>query len=122
MSGPIPLGPGLNKLSRRILARLSGMERREVEVWMREDYHLAWLTVLYAARGHADPSGFAFWMMYGITRKKYLALRYASASATTACADGTAKDRDALESPVIPSQRKPPRSERKYERARAASA
>ena len=65
----------MQRLSLRVLARLVYMESHERDVWLREDYRLAWQTVLHAARGHVDPSGFSFWMKYGIVRAKYLAQR-----------------------------------------------
>ena len=56
----------------RVLTFLARAESKTTDPWQADDYRVAWLTVLYAARGHANPWGFAFWSYYGKTLPKAL--------------------------------------------------
>lgn len=42
-------------LSARVLRRLEVSEKKEVDPWLRDDIRIAWITVLYAARGNPEP-------------------------------------------------------------------
>lgn len=46
--------------SERILAYLAVAEQGEPDVWLRDDYRIAWLTVLYSANGRPSPWDWAF--------------------------------------------------------------
>jgi hypothetical protein len=46
--------------SQRILVRLAEAENAEPDVWARDDYRIAWLTVLYCANGRPTPWEWAF--------------------------------------------------------------
>lgn len=63
-----------NKLSARVLSRLAEAETREPDAWLRDDYRIAWLTVLHCAEGIADPWRFAFWKYLGKTPEKLIPL------------------------------------------------
>lgn len=52
-------------LVERILARLEAAEARETNPHFQDDYRIAWITVLHAARGEADPH---FWATYTVLR------------------------------------------------------
>jgi hypothetical protein len=49
-----------------VLEYLAKAEDLERDVWLQDDYRLAWTTVLYASRNQPDPWGFAYWMKYGV--------------------------------------------------------
>lgn len=51
--------------SENILAYLASAEQSEQDIWARDDIRLAWLTVLYAARGYDQPWVYAFCMTFG---------------------------------------------------------
>lgn len=52
--GPGYLSASLPQLTNRILARLERAEWTESRIEFRDDYRIAWITVLYAARGDAS--------------------------------------------------------------------
>lgn len=54
-----------NRVSERVLCRIAQAEAREPDPWIRDDYRVAWLTVLRASEGCPDPFGLAFWGYYG---------------------------------------------------------
>lgn len=54
------------------MARLAQFEAREPEVWLADDYRIAWLTVLHAHQDIPDPWGFAFWRYLGRTYGRVL--------------------------------------------------
>lgn len=54
----------------RVLEYLAKAESRELDPWARDDIHVAWLAVLYAARGFVKPWEYAFWSYYGKTPEK----------------------------------------------------
>ena len=51
---------------RRILFRLESAERREADPWLRDDYRIAWITVLYADRGFGEPHVAASYAVLGL--------------------------------------------------------
>lgn len=51
---------------RRILSRLETAERREVNPHLRDDYRIAWITVLYADRGFWEPHVAATYAVIGL--------------------------------------------------------
>ena len=55
-----------------ILSYLASAEARELDVWVRDDIRIAWLTVLHAASGVADAWGYSFWQFFGKTYPKAL--------------------------------------------------
>lgn len=57
------MGPSL---SERILARLWQAEIREINPHFRDDYRIAWITVLNAARGLRDPHLLATYAVLGL--------------------------------------------------------
>ena len=67
----------------RVLTFLARAESKTTDPWQADDYRVAWLTVLYAARGHANPWEFAFWGYYGKTLSKAL-IAWAERDAQTA--------------------------------------
>ena len=50
----------------RILARLMQAEAHETDVWLRDDYRQAFITVSFAAKGSAIPFVEASYLMYGL--------------------------------------------------------
>jgi hypothetical protein len=70
------------KLSERVLYRLAQAESRESDVWLRDDYRIAWLTVLYASEERTwglddegesfGPWEFAFVSYLGKSHKKLI--------------------------------------------------
>jgi hypothetical protein len=59
-----------SRWTRRILARLEAAEWREPNAHLRDDYRIAWLTVLYADRGVARPDVVACTSILGIAPEK----------------------------------------------------
>jgi len=57
----------------RILNYLSRAEDRESDAWMRDDYRIAWITVLYATRGYREPSVLATYRVLGVHPDKLVA-------------------------------------------------
>jgi hypothetical protein len=57
----------------RILHYLECAEAREPDVWLRDDYRIAWLTILYAARGRPQPFVLATYQVLGIHPDRLLA-------------------------------------------------
>jgi hypothetical protein len=51
--------------SEGILVYLAAAEDREPDVWLKDDYRIAWLTVLYSANGRATPWEWAFNQVIG---------------------------------------------------------
>ena len=50
----------------RVLARLEQRERKEIDPWVRDDIRIAWITVLYAARGESQPHVAASYQVLGL--------------------------------------------------------
>jgi hypothetical protein len=59
-------------LPQRIAQHLAYAEIREPDAWRRDDYHIAILTVFFAANGNPDPWRFAFWWYLGRTPEKLI--------------------------------------------------
>ena len=55
----------ISALARRILSRLEAAEANEQNPHLQDDYRIAWITVLYAARGDPSPH---FWATYKVLR------------------------------------------------------
>jgi hypothetical protein len=55
-----------------ILNYLAKAEEREQDVWLRDDYRIAWLCVLFASRNYADPWRYAFWHYLGRTPERII--------------------------------------------------
>jgi hypothetical protein len=53
-------------LAERVLARLEAAERKESDVWLRDDIRIAWITTLYASRGNPQPHIDATYRVLGI--------------------------------------------------------
>lgn len=53
-------------LSDRVLARLIQAETHESDVWLRDDYRQAFMTVTLAAKGNTMPFVVASYQMYGV--------------------------------------------------------
>jgi hypothetical protein len=51
--------------SEGILVYLASAEEREPDVWLKDDYRIAWLTVLYCANGRPTPWEWAFNQVVG---------------------------------------------------------
>ena len=51
--------------TQNILAYLSRAEWKEPDVWLKDDYRIAWLTVLHCAEGISQPWEYAFWRYLG---------------------------------------------------------
>jgi hypothetical protein len=100
-----------NKISVRVLARLSEAESREPDAWLRDDYRIAWLTVLHCADGISDPWRFAFWKYLGRTPEKLIPLFLERAEKHRLM---NVPDYD----PTLKKQPSPVRSEIKKERAK----
>lgn len=49
----------------RILAYLEQAEWKETDVWYRDDYRIAWLTILHCSEGIDQPWEYAFWRYLG---------------------------------------------------------
>jgi len=47
----LPPGSQSVKLTDRVLLRLEHAEKKEIDPWLRDDIRIAWLTVLWSARG-----------------------------------------------------------------------
>lgn len=56
----------------RVLEYLARAESKELDVWAQDDIRVAWLAVLYAARGFDRPWHYAFWCYYGKTSEKLI--------------------------------------------------
>jgi hypothetical protein len=54
----------------RVLEYLARAESREIDPWAQDDIRVAWMAVLYAARGFQQPWEYAFWCYYGKTAAK----------------------------------------------------
>jgi hypothetical protein len=54
----------------KVLVRLAAAEQAEIDVWLRDDIRIAWLTCLYAARGYAEPHVAATYQVLGIHPSK----------------------------------------------------
>lgn len=108
---------------KRILLRLEKAEEREPDPQLQEDYRIAWITVLYASQGYAEPHVAAFYQVLGIHPKKYFhaksELRRAKLGREFATffpelADPGAVERMLTEHPP----KKPPQSVQEYEKQR----
>ena len=53
-------------LAERVLVRLEAAEQKESDLWLRDDIRIAWITVLYASRGNAQPHIDATYKVLGI--------------------------------------------------------
>lgn len=56
---------GLPSLARRVLFRLERAEEGESNPHFRDDFRIAWITVLYAARGYLCPHVSAWYAVLG---------------------------------------------------------
>jgi len=54
------------RVTRRILSRLELAEGREPDPWFQDDYRIAWITVLRAARGEPIPQVSATYEVLGL--------------------------------------------------------
>jgi hypothetical protein len=52
--------------SEHVLAYLASVEDAEMNPWVKDDLRIAWLTVLYAARGYEIPHIWASYMVLGL--------------------------------------------------------
>lgn len=59
-----------NRTTERILLRLAEQEKAEPDVWLRDDIRIAWITVLYAARGYSEPQVAATYQVLGLHPSK----------------------------------------------------
>jgi hypothetical protein len=57
-------------LSGRVLARLEDCERTEIDPWLRDDFRIAWITVLFASRGNLQPHVDATYRVLGLHPEK----------------------------------------------------
>lgn len=64
-----------HSLAERILARLEDAEHREPNPHFQSDYRIAWITVLYASRGHQQPFVTACYQVLGCHPDKLQSLR-----------------------------------------------
>jgi len=55
-----------SRLSVNAMDYLAAQELAEPNPWLRDDIRIAWLTILFAARGQSDPSVEATWKVLGI--------------------------------------------------------
>lgn len=101
----------LGKKCVHILAYLERAESIEVQPWQRDDLRVAWKTVLYAAQGHPDPWGYAFWSYYGKTWEKALA-EWAKRDRSTEAILAKIE----AEYQALPAPKKPAQSERRIKR------
>ena len=62
--------PALPRLVERVLSRLEQAERSELNPHARYDYRIAWITVLYAARGNSQPHTDATYRVLGLHPEK----------------------------------------------------
>lgn len=80
---------GLPSLARRVLFRLERAEEGESNPHLRDDYRIAWITLLNAARGYSRPHISAWYTVLGLhpdkvwpamveRRKALLGQRYSS--------------------------------------------
>jgi hypothetical protein len=60
----------VNTWTRRVLSRLEHAEARELCPHGRDDYRIAWITVLNAAEGVRDPFGAATYAVLGLHPSK----------------------------------------------------
>lgn len=60
----------LHPLTSRILSRLEVSEWRETDPWLRDDYRIAWITVLLAAYGRSHPDVTATYRVLGLHPEK----------------------------------------------------
>ena len=54
----------------RILFQLEKAERNEVDPWLRDDYRIAWITVLLAGYGRLEPHVTATYRVLGLHPEK----------------------------------------------------
>ena len=64
-----------NRWSERVLVRLSEAEFKEPCAHLRDDYRIAWLTVLHCSEGVEQPWEFAVWRYLGISHQKYMKIQ-----------------------------------------------
>ena len=57
--------------SERVLVRLFEAEYKEPDAWLKDDYRIAWLTVLHCSEGIEQPWEYAVWKYLGITYQKF---------------------------------------------------